>query len=78
MLGGGPVGLELGEVLVRMGASVAIVEGADRLLSREPAPLGEAVAEALAADGIELHSAFMRRGARREGDELRPGARRRH
>ena len=30
VLGGGPVGLELGQALVRMGASVAIVEGADR------------------------------------------------
>ena len=70
VLGGGPVGLELGQALVRMGASVAIVEGADRLLSREPAPLGEAVAEALAADGIELHLGVHATGARREGDEF--------
>ena len=55
ILGGGPVGLELGQALARMGASVAIIEGAEHLLAREPAPLGEAVAEALAADGVELH-----------------------
>ena len=55
ILGGGPVGLELGQALARMGASVAIIEGAKHLLAREPAPLGEAVAEALAADGVELH-----------------------
>jgi pyruvate/2-oxoglutarate dehydrogenase complex dihydrolipoamide dehydrogenase (E3) component len=70
VLGGGPVGLELGQALVRMGASVAIVEGADRLLVREPAALGEAVAEALAADGIELHLGVHATGARREGDEF--------
>jgi pyruvate/2-oxoglutarate dehydrogenase complex dihydrolipoamide dehydrogenase (E3) component len=69
VLGGGPVGLELGQALARMGASVAIVEGADRLLAREPAPLGEAVAEALAADGVELHLGVHAAGARRDGDD---------
>jgi pyruvate/2-oxoglutarate dehydrogenase complex dihydrolipoamide dehydrogenase (E3) component len=69
VLGGGPVGLELGQALVRMGASVAIVEGADRLLAREPAPLGEAVAEALAADGIELHLGRHAAAARRDGGD---------
>ena len=69
VLGGGPVGLELGQALVRMGASVAIIEGADRLLAREPAPLGEAIAQALAADGIELHLGRHAAAARRERDE---------
>ena len=69
VLGGGPVGLELGQALVRMGASVAIIEGADRLLAREPAPLGEAIAEALAADGVELHLGRHAAAARRDGDD---------
>jgi hypothetical protein len=54
VLGGGPVGLELGQALVRMGASVAIVEGAERLLAREPAPVGEAVAEATRGRGVDV------------------------
>jgi pyruvate/2-oxoglutarate dehydrogenase complex dihydrolipoamide dehydrogenase (E3) component len=70
VLGGGPVGLELGQALVRMGASVAIVEGAERLLAREPTALGAAVAEALAADGIELYLGRHATGARREGGEF--------
>ena len=69
VLGGGPVGLELGQALVRMGASVALVDGADRLLAREPAPLGEAIAEALAADGIELHLGHHAAAARRDRDD---------
>jgi pyruvate/2-oxoglutarate dehydrogenase complex dihydrolipoamide dehydrogenase (E3) component len=69
VLGGGPVGLELGQALVRMGASVAIVEGADRLLAREPAPLGEAVGEALRADGIALHLGHHAVAAGRDGDD---------
>jgi pyruvate/2-oxoglutarate dehydrogenase complex dihydrolipoamide dehydrogenase (E3) component len=79
ILGGGPVGLELGQALARMGASVAIVEGAEHLLAREPAPLGDAVAEALAADGVELHLGRQAASARRErGDyvlELTDGTR---
>jgi pyruvate/2-oxoglutarate dehydrogenase complex dihydrolipoamide dehydrogenase (E3) component len=51
ILGAGPVGVELGQAVARMGGEVAIVEGMDRLLAREPAPLGEALADALRADG---------------------------
>ncbi len=68
-LGGGPVGIELGQALARMGAAVAIVEGADRLLAREPAPLGDALAEVLEAEGIELHFGRHAAAARRDGDE---------
>jgi pyruvate/2-oxoglutarate dehydrogenase complex dihydrolipoamide dehydrogenase (E3) component len=71
VLGGGPVGIELGQALARMGASVAIVEGADRLLAREPALLGDALAEVLEAEGIELHFGRHAAAARRQrsGDE---------
>jgi pyruvate/2-oxoglutarate dehydrogenase complex dihydrolipoamide dehydrogenase (E3) component len=55
VLGGGPVGLELGQAVARMGGEVAIVEGAPRVLAREPRALGEALGSALAAQGIELH-----------------------
>jgi pyruvate/2-oxoglutarate dehydrogenase complex dihydrolipoamide dehydrogenase (E3) component len=66
VLGGGPVGLELGQALARMGAEVAVVEGADRLLAREAPALGEAIAAALSADGIELHLGRQAAAARRE------------
>jgi pyruvate/2-oxoglutarate dehydrogenase complex dihydrolipoamide dehydrogenase (E3) component len=69
VLGGGPVGVELGQAIARMGASVAVVEGAGRLLAREPAPLGEAVAEALRADGIELHLGVHAASARRDAGD---------
>ena len=54
VLGGGPVGVEMAQAIHRFGASVALVEGADRVLPREPQGLGEALAAALSADGIEL------------------------
>jgi pyruvate/2-oxoglutarate dehydrogenase complex dihydrolipoamide dehydrogenase (E3) component len=69
VLGGGPVGVEMGQALHRMGASVALVEGMDRVLPHEPKPLGDALGAALAADGIELHFGEHATGVRREGDE---------
>jgi pyruvate/2-oxoglutarate dehydrogenase complex dihydrolipoamide dehydrogenase (E3) component len=38
----------------RLGGEVVLVEGAERVLAREPAPLGEALGEVLRRDGIEL------------------------
>jgi pyruvate/2-oxoglutarate dehydrogenase complex dihydrolipoamide dehydrogenase (E3) component len=54
VLGGGPVGVEMGQAFARMGSSIALVEGKEHLLPREPPALGERLAEALEADGIEL------------------------
>jgi pyruvate/2-oxoglutarate dehydrogenase complex dihydrolipoamide dehydrogenase (E3) component len=54
ILGGGPVGAEMAQTLARMGSSVALVEGMEHLLPREPRPLGEALAAELEADGVEL------------------------
>jgi pyruvate/2-oxoglutarate dehydrogenase complex dihydrolipoamide dehydrogenase (E3) component len=54
ILGGGPVGVEMGQAIRRMGAEVALVEGMDHVLPNEPAALGKGLGEALSADGIEL------------------------
>jgi pyruvate/2-oxoglutarate dehydrogenase complex dihydrolipoamide dehydrogenase (E3) component len=54
VLGGGPVGVEMAQALHRLGTSVALVEGEDHVLPREPKELGEALGEALAGQGVEL------------------------
>jgi dihydrolipoamide dehydrogenase len=69
VLGGGPAGVELAQVVRRLGGEAVIVEGGDRVLPREPAPLGEALGEALRRDGIELMLGMHATAARREGDE---------
>jgi pyruvate/2-oxoglutarate dehydrogenase complex dihydrolipoamide dehydrogenase (E3) component len=69
VLGGGPVGVEMAQAVARMGASVALVEGADHVLAREPKPLGDALGEALRADGIELCFGQHASAARRADDE---------
>ncbi|MDT7565424.1 MAG: hypothetical protein QOG76_4048 [Pseudonocardiales bacterium] len=70
VLGGGPVGVEMAQVVRRLGGEAVLVEGADRLLPREPAPLGEALGEALRRDGIELRLGMHATAALREGDEF--------
>jgi pyruvate/2-oxoglutarate dehydrogenase complex dihydrolipoamide dehydrogenase (E3) component len=67
VLGGGPVGVELGQALSRLGASVAIAEGEDRLLPNEAPALGEALEEALSSEGIELRLGAKASSADRRG-----------
>jgi dihydrolipoamide dehydrogenase len=69
VLGGGPVGVEMAQAVRRLGGEVALVEGAGHLLAREPAPLGEALAEVLRRDGIELLLGVQVAAARREGED---------
>jgi pyruvate/2-oxoglutarate dehydrogenase complex dihydrolipoamide dehydrogenase (E3) component len=69
VLGGGPVGLELGQAVLRMGGDVALVEGAPHVLAREPRALGAALGGALASEGMELHVGHQAAAARRESGE---------
>jgi dihydrolipoamide dehydrogenase len=70
VLGGGSAGVELAQVVRRLGGEAVVVEGADRLIPREAAPLGHALSEALRRrDGIELRLGMHAAAARREGDE---------
>ena len=54
ILGGGPVGVELGQFMRRFGARVVIVEHGERLLSREDPAVGELIAQVLRDEGVEL------------------------
>jgi pyruvate/2-oxoglutarate dehydrogenase complex dihydrolipoamide dehydrogenase (E3) component len=68
VLGGGPVGVEMAQAVHRLGAEVALVEGMQHVLPREPEPLGRALGDALAAEGVELHFGRHASAARRDGD----------
>jgi pyruvate/2-oxoglutarate dehydrogenase complex dihydrolipoamide dehydrogenase (E3) component len=57
VIGGGYIGLELGQGIARCGARVDVVHHADRLLEREEPDVGDVLARALRAEGIELHLA---------------------
>ncbi|MBE0417483.1 MAG: NAD(P)/FAD-dependent oxidoreductase, partial [Coriobacteriia bacterium] len=67
-IGGGPVAVELGQMLRRYGAAVTIVEQADTLFPREEPALGELLLTALEADGIEVRLGTAVQSVTREGD----------
>jgi pyruvate/2-oxoglutarate dehydrogenase complex dihydrolipoamide dehydrogenase (E3) component len=69
VLGGGSAGVELAQVVRRLGGEAVIIEGADRLLPREPAPLGQGLSEALRRDGIEVVLGRHASAARRDGED---------
>jgi pyruvate/2-oxoglutarate dehydrogenase complex dihydrolipoamide dehydrogenase (E3) component len=70
VLGAGAAGLELGQIVRRLGGEVTIIEGAGQVLAREPAPLGEALGEALRRDGIELVVGVRATSASRDGTDF--------
>jgi pyruvate/2-oxoglutarate dehydrogenase complex dihydrolipoamide dehydrogenase (E3) component len=67
IMGGGPVGVEMAQAVRRLGGEVVIVDRSTHVLSREAAPLGEALGNALRGDGIELILAVNVTAARRDG-----------
>ena len=54
VLGGGYVGLELGQGAQRLGSAVTIVEGGARLMAREEADAADVLRTSLERDGVQL------------------------
>ena len=54
ILGGGPVGVELGQFMRRFGTRVTLVQHGERLLTREDPVVGELIAGRLREEGIDL------------------------
>jgi len=69
VLGGGAAGVEIAQIVRRLGGEAVLIEGADRVIPREAAPLGQALGEALRRDGIEVMLGMHVTAARREGAE---------
>jgi dihydrolipoamide dehydrogenase len=55
VIGGGYIGLELGQGLARLGSETQIILRGDRVLSQEESDVSETLAEAFKQDGIQLH-----------------------
>jgi pyruvate/2-oxoglutarate dehydrogenase complex dihydrolipoamide dehydrogenase (E3) component len=77
VIGGGAVGIELGQFLARFGCRVALVQGAERLADREAPEIGDYLYEILSGDGIDIrlgvHAQAVRREAGRRIVELDDG-----
>jgi len=69
ILGGGPVGVEMAQAVRRLGGEAVVIDMAEHVLGREPAPLGEALGEVLRREGIELVLPANVTAARHEDEE---------
>ncbi|MGA8746337.1 MAG: NAD(P)/FAD-dependent oxidoreductase [Solirubrobacterales bacterium] len=69
ILGGGPVGVEMAQALRRLGGEAAIIDMANHVLGREPAPLGAALGKELCREGIELVLSANATAVRRDGED---------
>ncbi|HYF65475.1 MAG TPA: FAD-dependent oxidoreductase [Herpetosiphonaceae bacterium] len=69
VLGGGPIGCELGQAMSRLGSRVTIVHNGPHLLPKDDRALGEALARCFRDEGIAVHC-----GATAERVEVRDGA----
>jgi len=69
IIGAGPVGVEMAQAVQRLGGDVALVDVAERVLPNEPAPLGDALAEVLRRDGIEVLLGVHPQEVRRDGGD---------
>jgi pyruvate/2-oxoglutarate dehydrogenase complex dihydrolipoamide dehydrogenase (E3) component len=67
IIGGGPVGVEMAQAVRRLGGEVVIADHSAHVLSKEAAPLGDALGEALRLEGIELVLGVTATAARRDG-----------
>jgi len=56
VLGGGAIGVELGQVFARFGCEVVVVEAAGRLLALEEPEAGALVADVLGRDGVDVRT----------------------
>ncbi len=54
VIGGGAVGIELGQFLARFGSRVRLIQGADRLAPREEPRIGDLLGDLLEQDGVEV------------------------
>jgi pyruvate/2-oxoglutarate dehydrogenase complex dihydrolipoamide dehydrogenase (E3) component len=69
ILGGGPVGVEMAQAVRRLGGEAVVIDAAEHVLGREPAPLGEALGEVLRDEGVELAMSASATAARRDGED---------
>jgi pyruvate/2-oxoglutarate dehydrogenase complex dihydrolipoamide dehydrogenase (E3) component len=68
VLGGGPIGCELGQAFQRLGAQVVLIEMADRLLPREEPEASQLIETRLRAEGVDVRTATKAVRVSADGD----------
>ena len=70
VIGGGAIGLELAQAFRRLGSEVILLEVADRLLAKDEPEAGEAIANVLRDEGIDLRLGANVSAVEHRGDEI--------
>jgi pyruvate/2-oxoglutarate dehydrogenase complex dihydrolipoamide dehydrogenase (E3) component len=70
VLGGGAIGVELGQVFARFGAAVTIVEVAPRLLALEEPEAGALVEDVLRREGVDVRTGADLRSVSHDGSSF--------
>ncbi|MCA9656840.1 MAG: dihydrolipoyl dehydrogenase [Myxococcales bacterium] len=69
-IGGGIIGLELGQTFQRAGTELVVLEGLDRILNGVDAECAKIVARQIKKDGGEIHTGAMASGWEEKGGSL--------
>ena len=71
VLGGGPIGCELGQVLARLGVKVTILQRASQLLPREDSDVAEVLQRQLEREDVRIEFDAEAKSAARHGNSMR-------
>ena len=69
VVGGGPLGCEVAQAMVRLGAQVIIAQDEPMFLPGEERDAAQILSDAMARDGVEIHLNTKVTGVRREGGQ---------
>lgn len=69
ILGGGYIGIEFAQIFRRFGAQVTVIEMLDDIVNKEDAEVIARIHEILQDEGIDIHTGWAAKSARREGDK---------
>ncbi|GGB66898.1 dihydrolipoyl dehydrogenase [Flavobacterium suaedae] len=70
IIGGGVIGLELGQVYLRLGAKVSVVEYMDRIIPTMDAALSKELTKVLKKQGMKFYTSHKVQSVERDGDTV--------
>ncbi|RZJ28222.1 MAG: dihydrolipoyl dehydrogenase, partial [Flavobacterium sp.] len=70
IIGGGVIGLELGQVYLRLGAQVSVVEFLDRIIAGMDAALSKELTKVLKKQGMKFYTSHKVKAVERKGDTV--------
>lgn len=68
VLGGGPIGLEMGQAFARLGSSVTILQRPSQLLAKDDRELAAVLQDKLTKEGIAVHTSTQATEVHKDGD----------